>query len=384
MATGFGLWGACHGTNPAFHVNLNAAPTPAIRMQSAHVVSEALKDRHPNPEPAFVDATEASVAYGHRGVLRNLEVLETLVELGDGSDAETAKKRDHLSLLAGQLTTSDQVGVATSAGAVNLCAKLLRDDNFSVVSMSASVLAKIGSQRCGKEAMGPVAGQIAQLLSHAEPKVREAAATALRVVGDTIEGRRLLVSSVENAGVATALVTSVRATTPKAKLDTFVALAMLCKEEEACISALRAGLMGVIVDTLRAGDPPSSIVQLLQSTVAHLAGKEAAYTSGVVPRLAPLLRSTREDLRRLASSSLVLIVVHAPAKREAIPCIRALITLLKDPNRDIMMNALFCLRGICEDPQASTECMSLLAEQPELKEMVSKDHRATLACNRYL
>ncbi len=75
MSGGFGLWGSSYGTNPAFAVDLSAAPTPAIRSQARHVVSDQLSAKHPTPDPAVFDKNEASIAYGSRGVMHNMEVL---------------------------------------------------------------------------------------------------------------------------------------------------------------------------------------------------------------------------------------------------------------------------------------------------------------------
>ena len=124
MSCGFGLWGSSFSTNPAFSVDLSAAPTPAIRSQARHVVSDQLSAKHPTPAPAVFDSSEASIAYGSRGVMHNIEVLSSFVEFGF-DDPE--KKSLHVKLLRDQLCNSLVVGDALKHNVVPLTASLLKD-----------------------------------------------------------------------------------------------------------------------------------------------------------------------------------------------------------------------------------------------------------------
>ncbi len=124
MSCGFGLWGSSYGTNPAFAVNLSAPPTQAIRSQARHVVSDQLSAKHPSPTPAVFDKSEASIAYGSRGVTHNIEVLSSFVEFGF-DDPE--KKCLHVKLLRDQLCNSLVVGDALKHDVVPLMESLLKD-----------------------------------------------------------------------------------------------------------------------------------------------------------------------------------------------------------------------------------------------------------------
>ncbi len=124
MSCGFGLWGSSYGTNPAFAVNLSAAPTPAIRSQARHVVSDQLSAKHPTPTPAVFDKSEASISYGSHGVTHNIEVLSSFVEFGF-DDPE--KKCLHVKLLRDQLCNSLVVGDALKHNVVPLMETLLKD-----------------------------------------------------------------------------------------------------------------------------------------------------------------------------------------------------------------------------------------------------------------
>ena len=124
MSCGFGLWGSSYGTNPAFAVNLSAAPTPAIRSQARHVVSDQLSAKHPTPSPAVFDSSEASIAYGSDGVKHNIQVLSSFAEFGF-DDPE--KKCLHVKLLKDQLCNSLVVGDALKHNIVPLMELLLKD-----------------------------------------------------------------------------------------------------------------------------------------------------------------------------------------------------------------------------------------------------------------
>ena len=124
MSCGFGLWGSSFSTNPAFAVDLSAAPTPAIRSQARHKVSDQLSSKHPVPTPAVFDSSEASIAYGSRGVVHNIEVLSSFAEFGF-DDPE--KKCSHVKLLRDQLCNSLVVGDALLHDIVPLMAALLKD-----------------------------------------------------------------------------------------------------------------------------------------------------------------------------------------------------------------------------------------------------------------
>jgi hypothetical protein len=124
MSCGFGLWGSSYGTNPVFAVNLSAAATPAIRSQARHVVSDQLSAKHPSPAPAVFDSSEASIAYGSRGVVHNIEVLSSFAEFGVDIPE---KKCLHVKLLRDQLCNSLVVGDALKHNVVPLMASLLKD-----------------------------------------------------------------------------------------------------------------------------------------------------------------------------------------------------------------------------------------------------------------
>jgi hypothetical protein len=124
MSCGFGLWGSSFSTNPAFAVDLSAASTPAIRSQARHIVSDQLSSKHPVPTPAVFDSSEASIAYGSRGVLHNIEVLSSFAEFGF-DDPE--KKCSHVKLLRDQLCNSLVVGDALKHNVVPLMATLVKD-----------------------------------------------------------------------------------------------------------------------------------------------------------------------------------------------------------------------------------------------------------------
>ena len=128
MSCGFGLWGSSFSTNPAFAVDLSALPTPAIRSQARHVVSDQLSAKHPTPAPALFDSSEATSAYGFRGVLHNIEVLSSFVEFGF-DDPE--KKSMHVKLLRDQLCNSLVVGEALKHNVVPLMASLLKDSGLN-------------------------------------------------------------------------------------------------------------------------------------------------------------------------------------------------------------------------------------------------------------
>jgi|LauGreDrversion4_2_1035121.scaffolds.fasta_scaffold1099074_1 hypothetical protein len=124
MSCGFGLWGSSFSTNPAFAVDLSAEPTPAIRSQASHVVSDQLSAKHPTPAPAVFDKSGASIAYGCDGVLHNIKVLSSFAEFGFD---DPVKKCKHVQLLKDQLCNSLVVGDALKHDVVPLMASLLKD-----------------------------------------------------------------------------------------------------------------------------------------------------------------------------------------------------------------------------------------------------------------
>jgi len=87
-------------------------------------VSDQLSSKHPVPTPAVFDSSEASIAYGSRGVVHNIEVLSSFAEFGSEFPE---KKCSHVKLLRDQLCNSLVVGDALLHDIVPLMAALLKD-----------------------------------------------------------------------------------------------------------------------------------------------------------------------------------------------------------------------------------------------------------------
>ena len=152
-------------------------------------------------------------------------------------------------------------------------------------------------------------------------------------------------------------------------IQTVQALTNMVKEDRSASVTITAGLTPMICKLLVAHNPSSSLTAhgkcLLESllvTVQNVsvwsAAKLSLVTAGIIPALLPCIQADQEpDVQRVACSSLALILVCIPAKKQAHPLCEPLVALLcSTSHREIYVNVKQALKSACEEATFREAC----------------------------
>lgn len=344
---------------------------------SRHVVSEFLKDLHPDLSPPFpteIIKDEIAEAYGRRGVKKLIDVLAL------PADALSHEDRAHaLRVFKGLLSTQEHKTEAINEGAaVPLCHLVGTSPDDEVRKLSCDCLASMAQILPGRNAI--VAANGFEDLTKALKLSPEAAAGALREFSKSNDGVALLNTVLDT--VVPALVELIidnldKRITMKACENAAATLGGIATTDAGICSGLThkvPACMVVLID--RSKDKykwekelmvcMAEAASCMEQICHHPYGKTAARESDAIRAIAELMRlGLYHPLTvRKCSSALMGVSIEKESK---VPVMEyageTLVKLLKGDNEELLGNARSALQNSCEHLQARKMMEGLLNDE---------------------
>ncbi|KAG2423925.1 hypothetical protein HYH02_015264 [Chlamydomonas schloesseri] len=345
---------------------------------SRHVVSEHLKDLHPDlsePFPQHVIEDEVAEAHGRRAIPKLVAVL-ALPELPDDQRAHA------LRILNGLLSTQEHKTNAVAEGAAPPLCQLVsqcRDDE--VRRLSCSALASLGQVMAGRN--GIVAAGGLPVLTEALQTTPEQAAAALKSFAVSNDGAAQL--NVERGAIVPALVTLLsQPTDPAFTLTAFTnalsTLEGMTRTDDGVLAALDGGVPACLVALARRGlggdlKFEGRLMELLQLVATcleqichHAAGKAACREAEAHKVLAELLTlQHRETIKHAAAALMVLAVEKESKVNVMLHAGVSLVRLMRGDDAELAANARDAVAAAAEHLEARRTAEMLLSmEEREL------------------
>mmetsp|Transcript_30967 Transcript_30967/g.68609 ORF Transcript_30967/g.68609 Transcript_30967/m.68609 type:complete len:382 (+) Transcript_30967:207-1352(+) len=350
---------------------------------SRHVVSEFLKDLHPDQSPPFpkgIIQDEIAVAYGRRGITKLIAVLALPAhELPDTERAHA------LRVFNGLLSTQEQKTDAINAGAAAPLTQLVNSSqDAEVMRLSCEALGSLAQILPGRVSIVNVEGLKA--LTEALTKSPEAAAGALRQYSNSNDGVGLL--SKELPMVVPALVTLINS--PKedgisirACENAAATLAGIASTDKGIVSCLEFKVAKSIVDLIQRGQDgdyrfEATLLECweqcalcLEQICHHPYGKTAVREADGVKALGTLLTSAAFHPSTVKRTTSALMAISIEKESKVLVVVfggTALIKLLKSDDPELAANARAVLQSSAEHLDARKLLSTLLppAEQEKL------------------
>ncbi|PNW86246.1 hypothetical protein CHLRE_02g078600v5 [Chlamydomonas reinhardtii] len=345
---------------------------------SRHVVSEHLKDLHPDlsePFPKHVIEDEVAEAHGRRAIPKLVAVL-ALPELPDDQRAHA------LRVLNGLLSTQEHKTNAVAEGAAPpLCqlASQCRDDE--VRRLSCSALASLGQVMAGRN--GIVAAGGLPVLTEALQTTPEQAAAALKSFAASNDGAAQL--NLERAAIVPALVTLLsQPTDPAFTLTAFSnalsTLEGMTRTDDGVLAALDGGVPACLVALARRGLEgdlkfEGRLMELLQLVATcleqichHADGKAACRQAEAHKVLAELLTLQHREIIKHAAAALMGLAVEKESKVNVMLYAGvSLVRLMRGSDAELAANARDTVAAAAEHLEARRTAEMLLSmEEREL------------------
>lgn len=353
---------------------------------SRHVVSERLKDLHPDLSDPFLKEIvkdEISIAHGRRGIQKLIAVLA--LEPSELSDDERAHA---LRVFIGLLTTQEHKTDAIAAGAAQPLTRLTNESqSVDVRRLSCECLASMAQVRAGRQAVVDAAGL--EALTHALTTTPEAAANALRQFSASTDGAAFLSRLHDDMVPALAALiqspSGASGVTPMACQNAAETLAGIAVNDQGVIACLTHHVPKAIVhllDRCLSGDIKleasmttcaESCANCMEQLAHHAYGKTALREAGSIKQLGLMLTycAYHQGCMRKATSALMGISVEKECK---VPVVlnagKQLVKLMQSSHDErLVSNARAVLVSASEHLEARTVVQSLLTEH-DMKTML--------------
>ena len=365
----------------------------------AYFISDSLRTRYPYPEDVEYDFQEPSIAYGRKGVTKTLEVLRQLVDAKSGDEEHTTLlKQLNIEKLFEALndhrTIGDTVNSTHKSTVVSLLKELLTDAEPAVRQGAAKVLGRLASLIQGRKVLceSGCAESIAAMLEDMDSSdVRLEAGRTLKTLTCCVDGRDEVAEKVSDGAVVVKMVKALLAISAKHSSLATPGLAQLLLESLASLllgdkpitTALQEGIMPFLVHTLKRRRMNIEAIKALVSICSHPDGKKAAIENGALAALCGLLASEQAIERQLAARAVLIICVEEEGKHKAVVCVPNLVHQLYETDHDMYMNALLALRSIAESPSSRQTILKVLEDDPDMLATIMNDLQIHLAAFRY-
>ena len=286
--------------------------------RTLHSTSDRLEDRYPYyPEDACNKAPfakeirpdEVFEAFGR-------QALPKLVRLLQYAPLSEAKRVEALTLLAGDLLTTERAAEAVTAGALEAAAALFESGNAEIRALSARCVGAMLSVRSGRlRAAKSCAASLVGLLADEARGVRAAAACGVRALAAAADGAALLAAQ---PALVAALVAALPDRDGCAEVDAQVLLALesVSRSPAGVAACLAARAERTLVGIAAAADRrhAGSAAQVTWNLASLPAGTRRVIEAGAVPVLAGIMRRDAAA-RRVAAGALLAASVDKAGKQ---------------------------------------------------------------------
>jgi len=381
------------------HSEVTAGQPHNVGKRAAFVVSDQLASRYPYPEDNPYDFEEPSIAYGRNGVTKTLQVLEGLKDASGGDEERISRlKRENIGKLFEALndhrTIGDTVISAQQSKVMGLLKELLTDADPAVRQGAARVLGRLATLIQGRQALceSGCAESIAGMLEDMDSAdVRLEAGRTLTVLTCSVDGRDEVAEKLSDGAVVVKMVRALVAISAKHSSLATKGLAELLLEslanvlvgDKAIKIALAEDMMPFLVHTLKKRRMNIEAMKALVSICSHPDGKKAAIEHGALAALCGLLASEKPLEKQLSARAVLIICVEEEGKHKAKVCVPNLVYQLYETDHDMYMNALLALRSIAESPESRSVIKEVLQDDPEMWQTIEDDQKMHLAAFRY-
>ncbi|MEW5319704.1 MAG: hypothetical protein WDW38_010842 [Sanguina aurantia] len=329
---------------------------------SRHVVSEFLKDLHPDlspPTSKIVIQEEIAAAYGRRSIPKLVSVLG-LPELPD--DARTHALR----VFIGMISTQEQKICAINDGAaIPLTALVLLSDHAEVLTLSCEALSSMAQVQSGRREIATARGIMA--LTAALQTTPEAAAGALRQFGNSADGVKLLsdqndlvpalvklLKQLPGTGVSLAACDNSVATLAAIAVNDAGIMLCLASHVPSCLASLmRRGLSGDFRFEPNLMQLMEQCALALEQIAHHPYGKTSAREADAIKILGQLMVLNHRPALKHASAALLAISVEQESKLPTVMHAGVhLMKLLRGNDEELALTARAALISACEHLEA--------------------------------
>ncbi|KAG2485009.1 hypothetical protein HYH03_016212 [Edaphochlamys debaryana] len=345
---------------------------------SRHVVSDYLKDLHPDlsePFPTEVISDEVAEAHGRRAIPKLIAVL-ALDELPDD-------KRAHaLRVFNGLLSTQEHKTNAVAEGAAApLCRLVSQCRDEEVRRLACSALASLAQVMAGRKGIVAVGGLA--VLTEALQTTPEQAAGALRSFAASNDGNALLNEA--RSSVVPALVGLLDqpcdpAFTLAAFENAVATLEGMTRTDDGVLAALDADVPRCLVATARRGltgdlrfearlmDTLQLVAMGLEQICHHAQGKTACREAEAHKVLADMLTLHHRETIKHAAAALAGLAVEKESKVNVMLFAGvSLVRLMRGQDAELASNARDCMAAAAEHLEARRTAEMLLSmEEREL------------------
>lgn len=352
---------------------------------SRHVVSEHLKDLHPNqssPFPTGIVKDEIATAYGRRGIRKMIDVLALPAsELSPDESQRAHALRVFNSLLCAQEQKSDAI---SQGAALPLTTLVTTSKDPEVIRLSCEALGSLVQVFAGRAAVLKAEGLPA--LTDALTTSPEAAAGAIRRFVSSNDGVLTLMAHPSLLGlIVTALVglagrLKEGSVTTRAYENAAAALAGLSTTDQGVAACLANEVPQVIISLLNRGlegdlryEP--SLMDLIEQCCACLAqichhpeGRKAVREQRGIQALAGVLVAGQFCRGPLKTATSALMAASIEKESKVLVMSHAgehLVRLLKGQDDQLTPNARFALASSCEHLEARRALGLLLDEEEQ-------------------
>jgi hypothetical protein len=359
------------------HVNLNHA------MRAFD--PQGLQDRHPDrsePFPKHVVPTEIAVAYGGRRVRKLVDVLRLPAIAGTGSETLSPGERARcMRYLLGLMTDQEAKAEAVACEVAAPLAATLTGENESAENktLACELLASLAHSLEGRGSIVAIDALVAAaaLLKDDDTRVRVSAGEFLASMAKHADGAAAALRAAEGnvlVLLATAAVEDSPPASAAAKTLCCETLALLTLTDEGTTRALEAktvfSMMTVLTSESARSVPDgaplkAAAARCLKNVCQHGVRKIAAFETGALDALVPLLRSRDTDVRLQATGALLCLTVEIEAKK-ALARTNALFdlcALLRDGHAAVAENALRVVQQCAEAPDARKRIRDALSNR---------------------
>ena len=317
-----------------------------------------------------VIADEIAIAFGRRHVYKLVDVLSLPKDELTGEERARAL-RYLLGLLSNQESKAEAVGCNTAAPVT----ALLGDENAEVRKLSCETLATLSHFAQGRASIVAVDAITAvnKLLRDTDAGVRDAAAGFMSAVSKATDGAAAFLAAAEGEVVGSIVeMLQDNGSSVAAKLRGIETLSNCTLTDEGIFASLEAGVPAALLESLGGEDARKSpdmrmtTARCLKNLCQHTYGKVQALEGGVIPALAPMLRSRESDIRLQAAGALMGLTLEHEAKVPVAEAARKdLVALLRDPSPFIAENALVAIQNCCEEPAAKKLVIEVMSERDQ-------------------
>ncbi|GFR47305.1 hypothetical protein Agub_g8992 [Astrephomene gubernaculifera] len=345
---------------------------------SRHVVSDFLKDLHPDlsqPFPKGVIADEVAEAHGRRAIPKLIAVL-ALPDLPDDQRAHAL--RIFNSLLS---TQEHKTNAVAEGAAAPLCRLVNECRDAEVRRLSCTALASLAQVMAGRQSIVSVGGLA--VLTEALQTTPEQAAGALRSFALSNDGNSLLNavrSLVVPALVQLLLQPADPAFTLAACENAAATLEGMTRTDEGVLAALAAGVPRCLVALTRRGlegdlrfegrlmDLLQRVATCFEQICHHPEGKAAAREADAHKALADLLSLQHRETIKHSAAALMGLAVEKESKVNIMLFAGVqLVRLMRGQDGELAANARDTVAAACEHLEARRTAEMLLSlEEREL------------------